>query len=213
MRASFVAAMTFALLSTPAAFAAALVPRIDVPRPAPTAASVHPGGRVDPRGSSTPSAPRSAVANSAITGGRRAFTADSVVVEKSLRRLTLFSGGLPVRTFDVALGQKPAGAKERIGDFRTPEGLYAIDGRNPFSRYHKGLHISYPNAADLARAQQMGVTAGGDVMIHGLPNGEGSIGSDHRAYDWTNGCVAVTDDEIDEIWNEVPVGTPVRIKP
>ena len=213
MRSSFVAAATFALLSTHAALAAALVPSIDVPRPAPAPASVHPGVRVDPRGSSTPSAPRSAVASSAITGGRRAFTADSVVVEKSLRRLTLYSGGLPVRTFDVALGQKPVGAKEKIGDYRTPEGLYAIDARNPYSRYHKGLHISYPNAGDLARAQLMGVTAGGDVMIHGLPNGEGAIGSDHRAYDWTNGCVAVTDDEIDEIWNEVPVGTPVRIKP
>ena len=213
MRSSFVAAVTVALLSTPAAHSAALVPSVDVPRPAPAPASVHPGGHVDPRGSSIPSAPRSAVASSAIKGGRHAFNADSVVVEKSLRRLTLYSGGLPVRTFDVALGQKPVGAKERIGDFRTPEGLYAIDGRNPFSRYHKGLHISYPNAADLTRAQQMGVTAGGDVMIHGLPNGEGAIGSDHRAYDWTNGCVAVTDDEIDEIWTEVPIGTPVRIKP
>ncbi len=213
MRNRFVVAATFALLSTPAAFAVALVPSGDVPRPAPAPASAHAGGRIDPRGSSTPSAPRSAVANSAITGGRHGITADSLIVEKSLRRLTLFSGGLPVRTFDVALGQKPVGAKEQIGDFRTPEGLYAIDGRNPFSRYHKGLHISYPNAADLARAQTMGVTAGGDVMIHGLPNGEGAIGSDHRAYDWTNGCVAVTDDEIDELWNEVPVGTPVRIKP
>ncbi|GJG87225.1 hypothetical protein tb265_24060 [Gemmatimonadetes bacterium T265] len=211
MRRPFVAAMTFALLGTPAAHAAALVPSRDVPRPAP--ATTHTGARVDPRGSSVPSAPRPAVVNAAITGGRHAFTADSVVVEKALRRLTLYSGGLAVRTFDVALGQNPVGAKERIGDFRTPEGLYAIDGRNPFSRYHKGLHISYPNAADLARAQTMGVTAGGDVMIHGLPNGEGAMGSDHRAYDWTNGCVAVTDDEIDEIWNAVPVGTPVRIKP
>jgi len=211
MRRPFVAAMTFALLVTPAAHAAALVPSSDVPRPVPTPA--HTGARIDPRGATTPSAPRPSVVNAEVTGGRRPFTADSVVVEKALRRLTLYSGGLAVRTFDVALGQKPVGAKERIGDFRTPEGLYTIDGRNPYSRYHKGLHISYPNAADLARAQTMGVTAGGDVMIHGLPNGEGSMGSDHRAYDWTNGCVAVTDEEIDELWTEVPVGTPVRIKP
>ena len=213
MRQVFVAAVTCALLSTPVADAAALVAGADVPRPAPAPASVHTGGRGDPRGSSAPSAPRSAVSSSEITGGRHGLTADSVVVEKSLRRLTLYSGGLAVRTFDVALGQKPTGAKEQIGDYRTPEGLYAIDGRNPFSKYHKGLHISYPNAADLTRAHAMGVTAGGDVMIHGLPNGEGAIGSDHRAYDWTNGCVAVTDEEIDEIWNEVPIGTPVRIKP
>lgn len=209
----FVAAVTFAVLAIPAAQSAALAASPEVPRPAPSPAPSHSGSRVDPRGSSTPSAPRPAVVNAAITGGRRAFTADSVIVEKSFRRMTLYSGGLAVRTYDVALGQKPVGAKERIGDFRTPEGLYAIDGRNPVSRYHKGLHISYPNAADLARAATMGVTAGGDVMIHGLPNGEGAIGSDHRAYDWTNGCVAVTDDEIDEIWNEVSVGTPVRIKP
>lgn len=213
MRCSFVASVTFALFAIPVAHAAAVVPNADVPRSVPTPATAHTGARVDPRGSTTPSAPRPAVVNAAITGGRRAFTADSVVVEKALRRLTLYSGGLAVRTFDVALGQNPLGAKERIGDFRTPEGLYAIDGRNPFSKYHKGLHISYPNAADLARAQTMGVTAGGDVMIHGLPNGEGAMGSDHRAYDWTNGCVAVTDEEIDEIWNAVPAGTPVRIKP
>ena len=213
MRLRFVVAAPFALLSTQAAFAAPLVPSVDGPRPAPAPASVHAGGHADPRGSSTPSEPRPAVANSAITGGRHGLTADSLIVEKSLRRLTLYSGGVAVRTFDVALGQKPVGAKEQIGDFRTPEGLYAIDGRNPFSRYHKGLHISYPNAADVARAQAIGVTAGGDVMLHGLPNGEGAIGSDHRAYDWTNGCVAVTDEEIDELWNEVPIGTPVRIKP
>lgn len=210
---SFVAAVTLVLLAAPAARAAALVAGPEVPRPATTSAPAHAGSRIDPRRSSTPSAPRPAVGAGAITGGRRAFTADSVVVEKAIRRLTVYSGGLAVRTFDVALGQVPVGPKERIGDFKTPEGLYYIDGRNPFSRYHKGLHISYPNAADLARAQAMGVTAGGDVMIHGLVNGEGAMGSDHRAYDWTNGCVAVTDEEIDELWNEVPIGTPVRIKP
>lgn len=211
MRRPFVVALMLALSATPTAYAAGSVPDLGGPRPAPTPA--HTRGHIDPRGSTAPSAPRAAVLDAAITGGRHAFTADSVIVEKSLRRLTLYSGGFPVRTFDVALGQQPVGAKERVGDFRTPEGLYAIDGRNPFSKYHKGLHISYPNAADVAWAQAHGVTAGGDVMIHGLPNGEEAMGSDHRAYDWTNGCVAVTDDEVDEIWNAVPIGTPVRIKP
>ena len=210
---SFVAAVTFVLLSAPVAQSAALVASPEVPRPATSPVPAHVGTRIDPQGSGTPSAPRPAVSPAAITGGRHAFTADSVVVEKALRRLTVYNGGLAVRTFDIALGQVPAGPKERIGDYKTPEGLYYIDGRNPYSRYHKGLHISYPNAADLARAQTLGVTAGGDVMIHGLVNGEGAVGSDHRAYDWTNGCVAVTDEEIDELWNEVPIGTPVRIKP
>lgn len=213
MRPSFVAAMTCVLFATPVAHAATPVSNTDVPRPAPSPTPVHNGVRIDPRGVGTPSAPRPAVNSAVITGGRHGITADSIVVEKSLRRLTLFSGGYAVRTFDVALGQKPVGPKERVGDFRTPEGLYTIDYRNPFSRYHKALHISYPNAADLARAQTQGVTAGGDVMIHGLVNGEGAMGSDHRAYDWTNGCVAVTDEEVDELWNEVPVGTPIRIKP
>ncbi len=213
MRPSFVVAVSSVLLATSTAHAARPVTRDDVPRPASSPAPSHSGVRVDPRGSTTPSAPRPAVSSAAIAGGRRMFNADSVVVEKSLRRLTVYSRGLAVRTFDVALGQNPVGPKERAGDYRTPEGLYTIDGRNPFSRYHKGLHISYPNANDLARAQALGVTTGGDVMIHGLVNGEGSMGSDHRAYDWTNGCVAVTDEEIDELWNEVPLGTPVRIKP
>jgi murein L,D-transpeptidase YafK len=136
-----------------------------------------------------------------------------VVVEKSLRRLTLYTAGLPARTYDVALGRTPSGRKEQAGDNRTPEGLYFIDGRNPFSQYHRGLHVSYPNADDLARARTLGVATGGDIMIHGLPNGQGQYGTKHRASDWTNGCVAVTDDEIEEIFASVPVGTPVRILP
>jgi murein L,D-transpeptidase YafK len=144
---------------------------------------------------------------------RRPFRADSIVVEKQLRRLTLWSGGFPVRTYDVALGLNPVGAKRRARDFRTPEGLYHIAARNPHSRFHRALRVSYPNAEDVARARAMRVPTGGDVMVHGLPNGQTEVGMYHRAYDWTNGCVAVTDEEIDEMWDAVAVGTPIRILP
>jgi len=103
--------------------------------------------------------------------------------------------------------------KEREGDGRTPEGHYIIDSRDAASNYHKALHISYPNQQDRARAAKLGVPPGGAIMIHGLPNGMGWLGSAHRLYDWTLGCIAVTDEEIDEIWNMVPVGTAVEIRP
>jgi hypothetical protein len=148
------------------------------------------------------------------TNGRRFFgTVDSLRVEKGAHRLTLFREGMAVVSYSVALGRNPQGHKERAGDYRTPEGLYHIDARNPYSRYHLGLHVSYPNADDVARARTLGVSTGGDIMIHGLPNGQGAVGAAHRQYDWTNGCVAVTDEEIEEIWSSVPVGTPVRILP
>ena len=151
---------------------------------------------------------------SVAANGRRFFgTADSILVEKGAHRLTLFREGMPVVSYRVALGQNPVGHKARAGDKRTPEGLYHIDARNPNSRFHLGLHVSYPNAQDVARARAEGVSTGGDIMIHGLPNGQGAVGTAHRQYDWTNGCVAVTDEEIEEIWSSVPVGTPVRIVP
>jgi murein L,D-transpeptidase YafK len=103
--------------------------------------------------------------------------------------------------------------KEREGDARTPEGLYAIDAKNDRSAYHKALHVSYPNAADRERAKSLGVSPGGAIMIHGLPNGIGWVGAGHRLYDWTLGCIAVTNDEIDEIWKTVPVCTPIEIRP
>jgi murein L,D-transpeptidase YafK len=152
-------------------------------------------------------------ATGAQTGLVRSATADSVVVEKGEHRMTLFAGGQAVGKYLIALGKRPIGAKEAKGDFRTPEGLYHIDARNAGSQYHRALHVSYPNDVDRARAQTLGVDPGGDIMIHGLPNGQGAVGLAHRSYDWTNGCVAVTDQEIEEIWSAVPIGTPVRIKP
>lgn len=138
--------------------------------------------------------------------------ADRIVILKAKREMTLFRNGQPIRTYRVALGGNPAGPKVRQGDLRTPEGLYVIDARYAQSEYHRALHISYPNAADRAQARKLGVDPGGDILIHGLPNGMGWIGKAHRLWDWTKGCIAVTDEEIEEIFRLVPDGTPVEIK-
>lgn len=127
--------------------------------------------------------------------------------------MTFYRKGATVRSYNVALGSEVKGAKTRRGDHKTPEGHYVIDARNEHSRYYKSLHISYPNAEDRERARRLGVDPGGDIMIHGLPNGEGFIGKAHVLHDWTDGCIAVTDEEMDEIWKIVPVGTRVEILP
>jgi murein L,D-transpeptidase YafK len=139
--------------------------------------------------------------------------ADSVLILKKDHVLELLAGGKMIRTYKVALGRGGLAPKEREGDGRTPEGHYVIDARNADSHYHRALHVSYPNAEDRKRAARLGVSPGGAIMIHGLPNGMGWVGAAHRLYDWTLGCIAVTDDEIDEIWKLVPVGTPVEIRP
>ena len=128
-----------------------------------------------------------------------ATKADQVIVVKSQRTLTLLSHGKVLRTYKVALGGTPVGAKEQQGDHKTPEGRYILDRRNAKSRFYKSIHVSYPNEQDKERAARRGVSPGGDIMIHGLPNGFGWLGATHRAQDWTDGCVAVTNQEIDEI--------------
>ncbi len=138
---------------------------------------------------------------------------DRIVIEKALRKLTLLNGERPVRSYQVALGAKPEGHKRREGDQRTPEGTYSIDARNPNSDFFLSLRISYPNEQDLARAKSRGQDPGGQIMIHGLRNGRGWIGSSHQRNDWTDGCVAVTNSEMLEIWRMVDLGTPVEIKP
>jgi murein L,D-transpeptidase YafK len=139
--------------------------------------------------------------------------ADSIVVEKSQHRLSLYRHGTLLRSYLVALGQQPVGDKVRIGDMRTPEGIFRIEARNPESRYHRSLRISYPDAAHRAKARALGVSPGGDIMIHGLPARQAWVGAAHRDFDWTEGCIAVTNAEIEEIWSAVPVGTPIQIKP
>jgi len=138
--------------------------------------------------------------------------ADKVLIEKKERRLTLMSKGKVLKTYNIALGGNPDGPKERQGDNKTPEGTYVIDSRNRDSRYHLSLHISYPNEKDKKRAKELGVSPGGGIMIHGIKNGFSWVGDYHTEVDWTNGCIAVTDDEIEEIDTLVPNGTIVEIR-
>jgi murein L,D-transpeptidase YafK len=139
-------------------------------------------------------------------------TIDRILVEKSERKLSILRGGKVLKTYHVALGRNPIGAKEQEGDNKTPEGIYTIDYRNPKSDYHLALHISYPSAEEITRAAQRGVNAGFDIMIHGLPNGQDRIGAAHRQKDWTAGCIAVTDEEIDELYRVTPDGTTIEIR-
>jgi murein L,D-transpeptidase YafK len=139
--------------------------------------------------------------------------ADSVVVLKKERTLELLSQGKVIKTYRVALGGDPVGPKTRQGDHKTPEGVYVLDFRNAHSQFYKAIHISYPSERDRVLARRKGVSPGGDVFVHGLPNGFGAIGAAHRLKDWTDGCIAVTDEEIDEIWKAVPDGTQIEIRP
>lgn len=139
--------------------------------------------------------------------------ADKVLIEKKERRLTLLSKGEVIKTYQIALGGDPVGPKERQGDNKTPEGTYIIDSRNGNSDYHLSLHISYPNEKDKMRAKELGVSPGGDIMIHGIKNGLEWVGASHAEVDWTKGCIAVTDEEMEEIYKLVPNGTIVEISP
>jgi murein L,D-transpeptidase YafK len=137
--------------------------------------------------------------------------ADKVLVLKGERKLLLMKGDQVLKTYTVSLGGKPVGPKIEQGDHKTPEGSYVLDRHNAHSQYHKAIHISYPNADDVARAEKFGVSAGGELYIHGLPNSYKGPGKDLG--DWTEGCIAVTNAEIDEIWRMVADGTPIEIKP
>lgn len=139
--------------------------------------------------------------------------ATAILVEKGARRMTLIRDGAPLRSYEVSLGRTPTGHKQQEGDARTPEGRYAVDFKNARSRYHLALRVSYPTAEERADAARRGVPPGGDIMIHGIRNGLGWLGTLHRALDWTDGCVAVTNSEIEEIWRLVEVGTPIEIRP
>ena len=139
--------------------------------------------------------------------------ADKILIEKKERRLTLITKDKVLKTYKIALGGNPDGPKERQGDNKTPEGTYVIDSRNKHSRYHLSLHISYPNEKDKKRAKELGVSPGGNIMIHGIKNDFWWIGDFHADIDWTKGCIAVTDKEIEEIDKLVPNGTTVEILP
>lgn len=139
--------------------------------------------------------------------------ADLVVVHKAARRLELYRAGVLLKSYAVSLGRHPTGAKRQQGDGRTPEGEYRLDYRKADSSFYRALHISYPGPADLAAARSQRIDPGGLVMLHGTKNGLGWLGRMHLALDWTDGCVAVTDREIDEIWRAVPDGTKIVLTP
>jgi murein L,D-transpeptidase YafK len=149
----------------------------------------------------------------ALTIAASPLQVDRVLIEKSARQLTLLRNGKALRAYHVSLGSEPTGAKDRQGDGRTPEGLYRIDSRNAYSKYHRSLHVSYPNAADRLRARRLHVSPGGEIMIHGTPNRWRGLRLVFAHTDWTKGCIAVSDAEIEEIWKLVPNGTVVEIRP
>jgi len=138
---------------------------------------------------------------------------DRILIEKGTRRLMLISKGEVLKSYKIALGGNPIGPKERQGDNKTPEGTYVIDARNRDSRFHLSLRISYPNERDKKRAKELGVSPGGDIMIHGIKNDLAWVGEAHSGVDWTKGCIAVTDQEIEEIDRLAPNGTVVEIRP
>jgi len=139
--------------------------------------------------------------------------ADLVVVVKSARTLSLFKDNHAIATYSVTFGADPVGHKQEEGDERTPEGRYTLDYKKSTSGYHKSIHISYPNARDIESAKKRGVSPGGAIMIHGQRNGLGWLSVVSRHFNWTNGCIALADSDLDSVWNAVDVGTPIEIKP
>ncbi len=139
--------------------------------------------------------------------------ADNVIIEKAARKLHLLQDGEIFRTFDIALGIQPDGDKMREGDFKTPEGSYRLDRRNPNSEFFLSIHVSYPNRQDRREALQKGVEPGGAIMIHGQPNAPTKSETYYRTQDWTNGCIAVSNSDMIDIWLMTGENTPIEIRP
>lgn len=139
--------------------------------------------------------------------------ADLVLVYKAKSKLVLKKGEQIIKEYPVAFGANPKGHKQQAGDERTPEGQYILDFKKADSSFYKAIHISYPNEKDKANAKNRGVSAGGDIMIHGQRNGFGWLGFILQWFNWTDGCIAVKNSEMDEIWTLVDVGTPIIIYP
>ena len=139
--------------------------------------------------------------------------ADAVLVVKSERKLYLLRDGQPFKSYRVALGLNPSGAKEREGDFRTPEGRYRLDGRNAASEFFLSIHLSYPSEDDVQHARRNRWRPGGLIMIHGLPNAPRKPVEYYRTTDWTDGCIALTNDDMLEVWLLTRDNTPIEIRP
>jgi len=143
----------------------------------------------------------------------KSVTIDKIVVTKHERKLELISNNQVIKSYEISLGRVPKGHKEYEGDKKTPEGLYFINDKNPNSGYHKNLGISYPNEKDIKHAKSIGKNPGGLIKIHGIKNGFGWTGRFHLLFDWTSGCIALTNKEIDELYENIKIGTPIEIKP
>lgn len=138
--------------------------------------------------------------------------ADRVVVDKSDRKLYLMRNGRVLAEYHIALGRNPDGAKVRQGDRKTPEGEYILDFKKVNSDFYRAIHVSYPSKKDIERARRLGVKPGGAIMIHGQPNGWGWLSFIRQRFNWTSGCIAVSNDDMDEIWKTVRPGTPITIR-
>ena len=139
--------------------------------------------------------------------------ADSVLVDKSEKKLYLLREGIKYREYSIALGPRPRGHKLHAGDERTPEGRYILDFKTEKSDFYKAIHISYPNEQDIKRASDIGASPGGSIMIHGMPNNTTLPPELVQMFNWTDGCIAVTDQDMDEIWSAIKPGTPIDIRP
>jgi len=139
--------------------------------------------------------------------------ADKVIIDKGDRKLYLIKEGETFRTFDIALGIRPVGDKEHEGDFKTPEGRYQLDTRNPNSEYFLSIHVSYPDGQDIREARSKGLDPGGAIMIHGQPNSPTRSEGYYRTQDWTNGCIAVSNSDMIDIWLMTNNDTPIEIRP
>lgn len=159
------------------------------------------------------SVPANAAAADSAPASPLSEKADLVVVEKSSKTLSLFKKNRKLASFTVAFGANPVGHKQEEGDERTPEGRYVLDFKKTVSNYHKSFHISYPNAQDIARAKKRGVSPGGSIMIHGQRDGWSWFSIFTQRVNWTKGCIALTDSDLDVVWNAVDAGTPIVIKP
>ena len=138
---------------------------------------------------------------------------DSLIVYKSKHEMLAYSSGHLIKTYRISMGKNTKGHKEFEGDEKTPEGIYFINSKNTNTKYYKNLSISYPNQTDAKNAKRLSKSPGGNIKIHGLRNGLGFIGKYQRWYDWTAGCIALTNDEMDEIYPAIPIGTKIKIYP
>jgi murein L,D-transpeptidase YafK len=144
---------------------------------------------------------------------RKVEQADKLVVFKKKRVLYLMQDGHSIRAFHISVGRNPVGHKKRKGDQRTPEGLYKIVNKKPHSMFYRSLQISYPNATDIANARERGNNPGGDIVIHGFKRGRDAFNKEIDYFDYTDGCIRVSNANLDEIWSLVPIGTPIQINP